>query len=217
MAAAFSLFHCVGLCGASPPGAVCGSRVQVCGPHTHHFHHMLCFLGAGFLSLHTTGVSFSLDSIDTLGGELIVMGASCALCDAKQPPWPPPAGSQEHPLLLGWQPQSAGLARGPSREGEVVTPAEERVLAPPPAHALAGVPWWVWQRALQCLHTWSQLLCLGCCLTGVGERNPLPPHRAAQLPAPGTGQAGKSREGTKAWLPSPAFLPEEKVFPQASN
>ena len=114
-------------------------------------------------------------------------------------------------------PSSWGGSPGPSREGEVVTPAEERVLVPPPARALVGVPRWVWPRALQCLHTWSQLLCLGCCLTGVRERNPPPPHHATQRPAPHTGQAGKSREGTKAWLPSLAFLPEEKVFPQASN
>lgn len=33
-----------------------------------------CFLGAGFLSLDTAGVSFSLDSIDTLGGELFGRG-----------------------------------------------------------------------------------------------------------------------------------------------
>ena len=46
---------------------------------------------------------------------------------------------------------------------------------------------------------------------------PFPRHPAAQRPAPSTGQAGKSREGTETWLPSPAFLPEDKAFPQASN
>lgn len=64
---------------------------------------------------------------------------------------------------------------------------------------------------------WSQLLCLGGCLPGIRERNPLPMPPHSSEASTEQGQAGKSRQGTKTWLPSPAFLLEEKVFPQASN
>ena len=73
LAAVSSLLHCVGLCGASPPGAVCGSRVQVRGPHAHPFHRVLCFLVQGF-SVSTPLVSASGSTPSTLGGELFGRG-----------------------------------------------------------------------------------------------------------------------------------------------
>ena len=130
---------------------------------------------AGFLSLDTAGVSFRLDSVDT-GWRTLWTGAPCALCEAKQPPWPPPTGCWEQPLLAGWQPRPLGLAPHHLADGKgAVTPAEEGVLAP----LLPDAFWWVCHSGCgrdfhNACTRWSQLLCLGGCLPGVRERNPLP-------------------------------------------
>lgn len=51
-----------------------GSRVQVCGLHTRHL-----FPWCRVSQSHTAGGRFSLDSIDTLGGELFGRGALCTV------------------------------------------------------------------------------------------------------------------------------------------
>lgn len=78
------------------------------------------------------------------------------------------------------------------------------------------------------LAPFSRTLSGGCATVGVAESPSVPAHlEPAPLPgllshgsqregppsepAPSTGQAGKSREATRAWLPSLAFLPEESV------
>lgn len=52
------------------------------------------------------------------GWRTLWTGAPCALCEAKQPPWPSPTGCREQPLLAGWQPQPLGLAPPHLARGE---------------------------------------------------------------------------------------------------
>lgn len=91
------------------------------------------------------------------------------------------------------------------------------MLAPPPPRSLAGVTVGVAEISTMPAHFGASSFAWVAVFqeSERGTPFPMPPHSSEASTE--QGQAGKSRQGTKTWLPSPAFLLEEKVFPQASN
>ena len=203
LAAVSSLFHCVGLRGASPPGTTCGSRVQVCGLHTHHLFPWCRVSQSRYCWCQLQPRLHRHSRWRTLW-----TGAPYALCDAKQPPWPPPAECQEHPLLPGCQPRSLGLAPWPLAGGERCSHPcwGEGVSPASPPRSLAGVSQWVWQRFPQCLHTLEPTPLPGW-LSSRNQREEPPSHTTPHLRGQHWARRGREEKaGDKNVASKPSLL-----------